>query len=168
MPSDLVPHYLRGFLDGHCSTHFVKGRPVIKINYESKLFLERISKEITKFTGLPLRKIENKKGTKGHSMKYTGFNQARELYNLLYGSVDVGNLYIAKSLFKMREVAGQVNHEPKIDFDIELKTLYLVHEVCCKNGLDPEKFLTKTAKTGRRPGGEVVSVAGMGLKPCIA
>ena len=141
MPLEMIPHYLRGFFDGHCSGYFRDGKPVIRINYESEQFLERLSEEVSKLTSIPLRKIQSVKGTKGHYIKYTGFTQARKLYELLYCSAPVGNLRVVKSLFKMREMAGGDNENPKIDWDIELKTLYLVHEICCKNEVEPEKFL---------------------------
>jgi len=143
MPKELLPHFLRGFLDerGHPMLE-KKGSRRYRINYAVGEFLKEVVDILENATGIKPRGLAraiHKYGTKNSF--YTVFNgdvQLRKIFNYLYlGDSIPLSLYNLSTYMKFCEVLGFDSSYEKINLNLDIKSLYVLHALCCDNGIDP-------------------------------
>lgn len=150
LPSELLSHFIRGFIDERSSIFKSRGLTTLKIHYASKPFLLFLSNLFTDLLGLPARTIHKAKGKESYSVKYTGYRQVGAIFKYLYFFNEVPGLYRTKTYINFCKALGYEEDYENLDIELDLQSLVLLHQFCTQNRADPhvyinnnmEKFLT--------------------------
>lgn len=145
IPDKLIPDYVRGFFDERCSIFFDKKAPVLKIHYASGDFLEQVSDLLNNKINTPKRKIHKHSNRESYYMKYNGFEQGRAIFNFLYLFVPEGLFCLEKHL-QFCSVMGYQKDYSSIDINTDIETLFIIHEICSKNNIDPNLIINSKIK----------------------
>ena len=139
MPSALLPHFLRGFLDerGHAMAES-RGGKNYKVYSADKAFLETISALFCDKYSIPSRTVYKHKAHESYYIKYSGSVQLQRIFNFLYLDFPISSGTCDVSVYaKFCKTLGfECNYE-NIDLEFDMKSLYLLHGICCERGVDP-------------------------------
>ena len=119
---------------------------MLRVSYDSKLFLEVVSAFLKKELNIPTRTVHGYKNKGGAYIKFTGGTQVGAIFEYLYDGMST-EPYRLEKYIRFCEV---LNHPPEyvnIDLSMDVDVLWSLHEVCCRNKIDPNLLITERLKS---------------------